>query len=222
MKKKLILTFLFINSCYLFAQEGIGINNPNPKAPLDINGTMRLEHYSQGEGKILVSNADGDSRWTSPFSLKFYTGELPPSRTGLYLEGIAAKYTSAKITLKPGGYLIKTILLLNNSGTLNYNQSIFVTAYFSDSTENPDYSADYILDSAKEMSGSLIGPSVYGLIDGSVLIRNTSNEEKTYYLWAKKEDFKDNSTSPSPTTIRLNDLASQAWGENVIYAIPIE
>lgn len=231
MKKKfnLVFAFILLNAFHSFAQsEGVGINNPQPKTDLDIVGTMRLEHYTQAEGKVLVANQSGDVRWTAPFTLKFNLVELP--NRGINISGVGSRYTGISIKLRPGGFLIKTILLLNNSGgLLEENQSTFVTVYLSDRSGgdtvpegSEQFSADYIPGSAKEISGSLVGPSRYGLIDGSVSIRNNSNVEKTYYLWAKKEDFTDTSTLPTRRAVNINDLGSKNWGENIIYSIPIE
>jgi len=223
MKKKFIISLLFILINTVISYSQIGIRNTNPDANLAVHGTMRLEHYTQGEGKVLVSNATGDVRWAAPFSLRYVSGRLAPA--GEYRDIVEGnpQYTRARITLAPGGWLFKSIILLNNRhGNLAENQTVFATVYLSDSATDPTYSADYIDASARDMSGSLIGPSTYGLIDGAVVIRNTSTASKTYYLWGKLEYFTDNSNSPTRRAISLNNVATDAWGENVIYAIPIE
>lgn len=45
-------------------QDGdIGINQPDPQAKLDLNGSLRITDGSQGSESVLIGNADGDASW---------------------------------------------------------------------------------------------------------------------------------------------------------------
>ncbi|HMP71628.1 MAG TPA: hypothetical protein PKE55_00020 [Kiritimatiellia bacterium] len=58
------------NQFLIRAQGGVGIGANNPTAQLDVDGQVRIRGGTPGEGKILVSDADGLARWEqNPFTL---------------------------------------------------------------------------------------------------------------------------------------------------------
>jgi FG-GAP repeat len=62
MKQFLSLSFSLIISINLFAQN-VGIGNTNPQAKLDITGNIKIVDGTQGDGKVLTSNATGVATW---------------------------------------------------------------------------------------------------------------------------------------------------------------
>ncbi len=49
-----------------FKNERLGIGTMAPKAKLDIAGTVKITDGTQGAGKILTSDANGNARWAAP------------------------------------------------------------------------------------------------------------------------------------------------------------
>jgi len=48
---------------YFSGQVGIGIGASEPTAKLDVRGTIKMKDGNQAEGKIMVSDADGNAAW---------------------------------------------------------------------------------------------------------------------------------------------------------------
>lgn len=42
-----------------------GVGNPSPTAKLDVAGTVKIADGTQGVGKVLVSDANGNAAWTN-------------------------------------------------------------------------------------------------------------------------------------------------------------
>lgn len=54
------------NGTNIFYTSGnVGINNNNPTAELDVQGNFRLADGTEGAGKVLVADANGNSSWES-------------------------------------------------------------------------------------------------------------------------------------------------------------
>lgn len=107
-------------------------------------------------------------------------------------------------------------MVLENKGWFNAPNTAWVKSYFSDDNTTGAYTADYIPNSAMVISGSLRDQiNLYSTLQGSVLIYNKTNADKTYYYWATMEGFPDN-------TIKVPGFADGSYGENIIFAIPFE
>lgn len=211
--KLLIYTalLLFLTSGY----SQIGIGTVTPEAMLHVKGDTRLEHSSSGSDKILKVNQDGEVRWARPFMLEIIGTTLPV--TGLNISEInTPRYTNLSITLPRGRYIVKGIFLLNASNTLTTKEAIWVTCYLSDSSTSSAFTTDVIPLSANQMSGGLIGPAIYNILEGSIAIENNTSAPKTYYLWASKTNH-----GTSHTRYIVN-FGSSNWGENVLYAVPFD
>ncbi len=193
----------------------VGIGTTTPSAMLHVKGGVRLEHSSSGNDKILKVNQQGEVRWARPFLLEIINTTLPQAGLNIVEQNVA-KYTNLKITLPRGRYIVKGIFLLNASPNLNNMQSTWVTAYLSDSATNSDYSTDVIPQSANQMSGGIIGPAIYNILEGSIAIENTTMAPKTYYLWAFKKNYGNSNTS------YIVNFGSSDWGENILYAVPFD
>jgi len=65
--KKLTLFFIaLILMCMVKAQNNVGIGTTTPSATLHVNGTFKVVDGSQGDGKILTSDATGLASWQPP------------------------------------------------------------------------------------------------------------------------------------------------------------
>jgi len=51
---------------HLLYSQNIGIGTATPQARLDVNGSIRITNGTEGEGKVLTSNAQGLVRWEAP------------------------------------------------------------------------------------------------------------------------------------------------------------
>lgn len=67
MERKTILKFSLVLSTWFHAgallAQNIGINTSSPSAQLDVNGSLRIRGGSPGQGKVLVSDANGLATW---------------------------------------------------------------------------------------------------------------------------------------------------------------
>ncbi|MBP6624285.1 MAG: hypothetical protein KA198_03890, partial [Chitinophagaceae bacterium] len=61
-------------------QGNVGIATASPTSTLDINGTLRIRGGNPGNGKILISNNEGEASWTTPPT-------IPNSLNDLYNNG---------------------------------------------------------------------------------------------------------------------------------------
>lgn len=206
---------------------GVGIGTKTPQANLHVKGSLRLDHPSEGNGYILQVFDQGSMKWSPliPNSVKGtigsptgYDGDIP---NNTYLNGM--------VTVSPGKWLVKVSLLIptdynanavsNPAAAMRYSDLVIkVTTYFTDSSSSATPTTDYITGSAKKITGSLITPTMYGMVEGYALLENKTSINKTYYLWGKS-DRRAVTTSPA-TILPLYHIAG-TWGENRIYAYPI-
>ena len=66
--KKLILSFLTLFLISMLKAQNVGIGTSSPSATLHVNGTFKVVDGTQGDGKILTSNATGLASWQLPLS----------------------------------------------------------------------------------------------------------------------------------------------------------
>lgn len=73
----------------------MGINNPNPTAKLQVNGTVRITDGTQGDGKVLTSGSDGTASWTT---LVDNVDDADADPTNEYNTSVALNDTNLAIT----------------------------------------------------------------------------------------------------------------------------
>ena len=76
--------FLFANTTsgdypLVFDGTNVGINNLNPNATLDVNGSFKLADGTQGAGKVLTSDASGNASWVSPSTENTFSVHYTPT-----------------------------------------------------------------------------------------------------------------------------------------------
>ena len=215
MKKNLIL-LMSCASVALYAQTGkVGINTPTPTANLHVKGTLRLEHPYQGSGRVLISDANGGGNWESLSALKnFITGDL--NNGTAIVPTSTPQYSGVKITLPTGYYLVTVNLLLEGNDFIANGEGIWVRSSWSDSTTSGNLTTDVPPNTADKISGGIVGPSNFGMLQGNMLLNNTGTTPKTYYLWVSQQQI--NTTK----TLRKFGLTNNSVSENSVYAIRIK
>ena len=195
----------------------VGIGTYKPGAKLEINngttaGAVKIVDGTEGAGKVLTSDANGLATWKRQ-ALTLIEGvkgsgiSIPPSTTG-YI------YTGSYITLPPGKYMVSVQNLIT-VGFPNYSNGHFwLRTTFSDSNTTFVRTAD--IDSTKGflISGLLPQGARFSMLNGSLIIENTTSSPKTYYYWAG-----DVEATPG-TTIPLENFGG--WAEWSMTATPIQ
>ena len=101
-------------------------------------------------------------------------------------------------------------MLLRNGGRLLPSDVVFwIRAAFSTSPSS-------FIQAGNTLSGSLVGPSNFGLMNGIVVINNASGSTQRYYLWRMKSEH-----YGSATGAEVLDNFAGAWTENQIVAMPV-
>ena len=194
----------------------VGIGTYKPVAKLDIKGpygrAIRIADGTQGQGKVLTSDADGLATWkrqalTLVEGVKGSGINIPPS-TGGYI------YTGSYITLPPGKYMV-SVQNLMSVGFATYSDGHFwLRTTFSDS--DTTFARTNDIDSTKGflISGLLPQGARFSMLSGSLIIENTTSSPKTYYYWAGQVDVTSGTTTP------LQNFGN--WSEWSMTATPIQ
>ena len=122
--------------------------------------------------------------------------------------------TGAYIDLPAGKWMVNVTLKLSLTGPNLANDAVLlITAGFSKSASsfiNSDVSG------VNYLSGSLVGPSKFGIINGFVVIDNASGSTQRYYLWKRPS-----LSYGSATGGELLSYFGGGWGEDQIIATPV-
>ena len=122
--------------------------------------------------------------------------------------------TGAYIDLPAGKWMVNATLVLRLTGPKLANDTVlWIRAGFSTSASSY-ISAD--VSGSKILSGSLVGPSQFGLMNGIVVINNASGSTQRYYLWKLPSH-----SYGSATGGELLSYFGGTWGENQIVATPV-
>ena len=195
---------------------GIGTATPSTKLHID-NGTtagaIRIVDGTQGDGKVLMSDANGVGTWkTLPFKVVY--GTTPTSLTNVSTVN-GGKYINSSILIPdPGTYTINVGLLGNSStGALEADKQYALRLTLSSSTSsvatsNFSYVGSSIILGVYFTNTNPIG-AYFGFISGSITVTTTA-PNTTLYLWEV------NSISYSNITTTLPAVGSN--GENYFYA----
>lgn len=219
----------------------VGIGESIPTSSLHVTNTtgtaVRIVDGTQGAGKVLTSDASGNSTWVNP-ALKAISGSLPTSPVSFtsYGSGTPANislYTGGTITLSPGKWLVTfgSLASLGTSDKINTSDAqLWCTGFLTDSPSSSITTIDYISTyTGQRGSGGSIGRGMNRtMVAGSIAINNTSAANKIYYLWANQEL---EVYSGGPTFININASGTPGyWGnlfgagnwERYFYATPIQ
>jgi hypothetical protein len=203
----------------LGANGNVGIGNGAPTEKLDINGKIKITDGSQGVDKVLKSDANGVGTWvTSNATKSAVIGVFNPSGATLSTTYV---YTGAYIDLPNGKWSINGTYLIAGASFPSANSSVWIRTSFSDGTTGT-YPANVSLDlqGSVLISGTLISPNIYGVINGQIIIQNNTSPPNTgitkrYYMWASLERF-----GNTPVTYNITSFANNA-AENQMIAYPM-
>lgn len=183
-----------------------GIMQPQYKLDIENNrsktgvGAIIINDGYASKGKTLISDAEGLGKWG-------YLGALPIVRgviggTGVNLTAPNTNWydTGAYIDLPPGKWQVSVIMLMKS------NQSPTTNNMFVRTTFRPDTD----IKGAKYISAPVYkGISQYSLLNGMVIIHNTSEGIKRYTYWVGNSIGSGN----------LRQFGGTYWGENNITAL---
>lgn len=204
---------------------------------------FKLVDGTQGMGKVLTSDAAGIGKWQA-LSLSVINGNIGEG-TDLFLNNASLsknlwettylqiskkmKHTGSYITLPPGRWQVNVTMLLNYSPIENnsleafsINDYLWLRTGFSDSAVETELTEDYI--GGNLVSGAIQGPvfesvggqpNKFSMLTGTIVINNTSGNNKTYYYIAGAWDI-----TRSDLRGKLYKFGGK-WGENTITAIQL-
>jgi len=189
----------------IMANGNVGIGTTAPTTKLHVAGQLRIVDGTQGANKVLTSDANGNSSWVTN------TGIIPAvvaslSSTPYNLTNIAGQYTGSSITLGPGKWSIQVTMLMNADAS-----SLWVRSSFSSSSSSFISSPDII--GASYFSG-LKEANVFGIVNGTVILNNTSGSAKTYYYWTLNIQVYSGS-------LNLSNFGTSLWMEDQMVAYPM-
>ena len=196
-------------------KTGIGTSAPTQK--LDVNGASRLRgqiydnnNAAGANGQVLSTNSSGQVVWQNniaitPMAIGVLNKNAPSNAIN------SANYnTGAYIDLPAGKWVVNSTMLLRKDGSLLANDGVlWIRAGFSTSPSSFSQAGNIL-------SGSLVGPSNYGLMNGIVVINNASGSTQRYYLWRTTSE-----AFGSATGAAVLDYFGGTWGENQIVATPV-
>ncbi|MCS3870400.1 hypothetical protein J3D55_003316 [Chryseobacterium ginsenosidimutans] len=214
----------------------IGIGTTNPATRLEVyngttNGAIKIVDGTQGEGKVLTSDANGLGTWQSPKALAVMGVmgggyDLPfESDSNFY-------YTGATITLPPGKWLINISQYTDisgydpgtSSGNISPDNWMLVRTTFSDQTSVTTVGQVALpsgdLSQPNYMTFSVSGPHRADVKTGVVYINNTSSAPKTYKYIAGQTEAEGPIVGVGAGAF-LNNFSSTARAENSITAIAV-
>ena len=197
-------------------KTGIGTSAPTQK--LDVNGASRLRgkiydnnNNAGANGQVLSTNSSGKVVWQNniaitPIAIGVMNGTAPSNAVN------SANYnTGTYIELPAGKWVVNTTMLLRKrDGLLPSDAALWIRAGFSTSDSS-------FIQAGNTLSGSLVGPSNFGLMNGIVVINNTSGIPQKYYLWRTTSEY----YGPSTIGALILDNFAGAGTENQIVAMPV-
>jgi hypothetical protein len=160
----------------------------------------------------------------------------PPAGTYHYTGPSSA--TSASITLPPGKWLVYVQMLMYPSGANNTAGYFWLRTSFSDNPTTPSVSYDVGVSSiASEIyisgmyySPNTTAPSVntdlippYSMLQGWIVINNTSSNSKTYYYITGPTRCSNAAAHNSSITGRtILNFGGDSWSEDMLFAVMVE
>lgn len=191
---------------YRTGNVGIGTGSFTPTTKLDIrastSGTgLRLVDGSQGANKVLQSDANGNASWSTNVA-------ITPAVIGVLGDGPQNTgenaWTGAYITLPNGKWSVSVSMLVQTAST----GSLWVRTGFSETIGGAFIQG--------LVSGLVWGDYKLNMLNGTIIINNTSGGNKTYYY--RTGDFTLYGGISGST---LLNLGRNSVGENSIIAYPM-
>jgi len=146
--KKIIFIILLGSFQAISAQIGIGTTTPTPGTMLDVSGTVKIQDGTEGENKILVSDATGKSQWKN---------ETDGVKTRIIRQINGGTSTEVILWSHPAGIVVKfdpsteKVTVENNTGDATHYWDVVIegdarTASGNSNTGVDRYKKRYIVD----------------------------------------------------------------------------
>ena len=192
---------------------GVGTINPGTKVHIAASsaGTgFRLVDGSQGANKVLQSDANGNASWATNVA-------LTPAVIGVMGSGSANTtqnaYTGAYITLPNGKWSVSVSMMAVTSSSGDY----WIRTGFSESSTSIVLGAGAVAGGPTLVSGFVHGGGVYSMLNGTLIINNTSGGNKNYYYCTGATGVWNGGT----TSAQFQNFGRDVLGENSIVAYPM-
>lgn len=191
---------------------GIGTIVPSTKVHVNsaVSPAVRIVDGTEGIGKVLISDANGNANWANSSATKPTIGGILPTTTS-NMDDIW-RNINVNITLPPGNWLVQmgTTIVKNTSSapaswvlfSLCESQTTFGNSPDIDLTRSGFYVAG---------NTAPPGDNVLSFVSGVIAINNSSAGNKTYYLWGRRANGSGVINSPFSSTVL----------ERYFYAIPV-
>ena len=210
----------------------VGIGTSTPTQKLDIEGSAHIStqiydgNNAPGANGQVISSDGTKIKWVNNIAITpaVLATLSTTSNTITLAPGGRHVYTGSYLELPAGKWSVQVTMLLSsttdgNNGVVPDGEGYWVRSFFSDTNINhtgtPLYSPDYI--GSPLISGSLIGPTRYSLLTGTVIINNTSGAKKKYYYFESNPEWYGNGVG----TYTLRNFGTSLWQENQIVAYPM-
>ena len=225
---------------------GIGKIAPSTKLHITTGGTaitpdpsgFRLEDGNQNTNFVLTSDTDGVGTW-KPVAATRIVGTLGAGvDVPLVTTGGVYRKTGSYIDLPSGKWEVRVTMLmpvggvlgdpLPGGGTMTVNDWVWLKSTFSTvnatTIVRSQISSD--IEGANLVSNIFFGPKSvfdqpkFNMLNGSVIINNTSTASKRYYYYAGNTDAQEYTTGSGKAT-KFYLFGGSNWAENSIIALKV-
>ncbi|KAA2215695.1 hypothetical protein [Chryseobacterium sediminis] len=190
---------------------GLGTGTVAAANLLTVNGgKFQYTDGTQGVNNLLVSDANGVASWKA-IALNFNFASLGAGASIPANNGTNFTYTTSFVDLPVGKWIVTPTMLLTKGGSTGATETWWVRTTFSDNPANVTLAtcaSGDIVTTNKYISGLLPSSSSYSMLNGFVIINNTSGATKRYYYMAGYVD--------TNGTGSLQGFGGFSWGENNI------
>lgn len=156
-------------------------------------------------GQVLVSNGTAAPSWQNSTAVK---SPVVAALTGTAktITNAAGDYTGSSITLPPGKWSVQVNMLLPDHAA-----SYWMRSYFCNTNSTNTVTSDAV---GANMASGYKAASAFGMLNGTIILNNTSGANKTYYYWT-------GAVILYSGTYSLVNFGTTIWSENQIIAYPM-
>ena len=200
----------WIRANTLITSGNVGINNNTPANALSVVGSVQIQDGTQGSGRVLSSDSNGKASWVNN------TAVTPAVMANLTTDhvtiGVANIWTGSSITLPPGKWSVQIAMLIPKVN--DASASLWVRSGFSLSNSSWDGSKIADVVGSAFLASGYKAANTYGMVNGTIILNNTSGGNRTYYYWAGSPEI-------IAGTYNMYDFGTANWLENQIVAYPM-
>lgn len=214
------------NDFIVTSSGNVGAGTINPTTKLHVNSStspaFRLVDGTQGAGKVLSSDANGNATWVTDNTSKptviaalgpgvtLTQADNPPS-SGTPGNG---RDTGTSVTIPANSkYIVMCYMLVRINPNAPADGYGWIQTTFTDSPASNTHSAD--IQGSWFISGAIIPNQIFNMMSGAIVINNTSASPKTYYYRVRI------ATANNLGNYSIESFGGAAWGENNIIAVGI-